>query len=405
MEMQNLISSEQTSDKSINSYLGDDLLTEILACLPVKPLFRFKCVSKLWNRLISSDRLQRRLQLPPGLFYRFQVRDSEPEEYSYISLSDANSDDGGIQDISLSFLPQYPNIEIIDSCNGLILLLWLEMDEGTCQMEYYVCNPLNKRWVALPKPRGRVGFDLARLAFDPTVSPDFQVIHIGNPSDWEVTSVMAEIFSSSTGQWVESRHPCEPVSPLFLPQISVFLNGILYFLILPWHILGFNVRGGACRLIRLPEERRHHAFLKLSKGCIYYVNNDNSVINVWTIEDTSTCDWSLKHTVTMKALEQQVSLPICDRCWYDLYHHSFHPFDVHPERETVFLKTHCKIFSYHFMSSTLEELCCAEECTGLFSASVWFFESVSTYKPCPNALDWTLSCSQSMQLVDVDKLL
>ncbi|KAG9457206.1 hypothetical protein H6P81_001714 [Aristolochia fimbriata] len=394
MEMEDLVLSEQTSNKSMDSYLGNDLLTEILGRLPIKPLFRMKSVSKLWNRLISSDQLQRKMRLSPGLFYRFLVIDCEPEIYRYVSLSDENSDEGAIEDISLSFLPHYPYTEIIDSCNGLLLLLWLETDGVACQMEYYVCNPLTKRWVALPGPRERVGFDSARLAFDPTVSPDFQVIHICCPSDQTVTSIAAEIFSSATGQWVESSHPCEPVPPFFLPHISVFFNGILYFMNLPQYIMGFNVSEGKCCVIRFPEERRHHAFLKICKGCIYFVNNDNFVINVWSIEDTSTYEWTLKHTINLKALNQQVSLPLCDLYRSNILHHSFYPFDFHPEREAVFLKSHCKIFSYHFMSSTLEELCCSEEPLDLESHTFPFEQSVSTYRPHPNALDWAPSLLQ-----------
>ncbi|XP_068651621.1 F-box protein At5g07610-like, partial [Aristolochia californica] len=380
--------------RSINSYLGDDLFTEIFSRLPIKPLFRLKSVCKLWNRLISSDQLHGRLLLPHGLFYPFQACDSEPEEYRYICLSDSNSSDGGIQDISLSFLPRYPNLEIIDSCNGLILLLWSEMEEGTCQIEYYVCNPLTKRWIALPKPRRWVGFDITRLAFDPSLSPDFQVIHILIPSDWDVTSLMTETFSSASGQWVESIHRCVPVSHGSLPKDGEFMSGILYILCLPSYILGFNFGEGGSHLIRLPERRRHYSFLKCFRGCLYYVSHDNSVIDIWTLEDTSSSDWTLKHTVAMKALEKQICLPICDRFWHDLYYCSLQPFELHPEREAIVLKTHCKLFSYDFMSSRLEELGCTEECIAGSSHRAWFFESVALYQPWPNALNWMPSNDQ-----------
>ncbi|XP_039797866.1 putative F-box protein At4g09190 [Panicum virgatum] len=93
------------------AYLPDDLVVEILSRLPAKSLCRFKCVSRSWRALIFSDRFSF-AQTLSGFFFgsRRDIAGLPPPL-------------PGV-DTALSFLPPSGGeIELLDSCNGLLLLL------------------------------------------------------------------------------------------------------------------------------------------------------------------------------------------------------------------------------------------------------------------------------------------
>ncbi|KAK9182539.1 hypothetical protein WN944_025684 [Citrus x changshan-huyou] len=130
--------------------LSEDLITEILCRLPVKSVTRFKIVSKAWNNLISNVCIPRISNLSGFLFH------STEDCMNYFSYSDNNegcgNDGEGFVESLTSLLPsEYFPYKLFDSCNGLILL-----GSSLREHRYYVCNPLTKQCVAIPKARERV---------------------------------------------------------------------------------------------------------------------------------------------------------------------------------------------------------------------------------------------------------
>ncbi|CAN6205770.1 unnamed protein product [Urochloa humidicola] len=109
---------------TVAAYLPDELVVEILTRLPAKSLCRFKCVSRRWCRLISDPAHRARFaQTLSGFFFT-----SCKPRWRFIGLSlsvtPLGGDDGGqpLVDAALSFLPPTcVEIEILDSCNGLLL--------------------------------------------------------------------------------------------------------------------------------------------------------------------------------------------------------------------------------------------------------------------------------------------
>ncbi|CAN6329159.1 unnamed protein product [Urochloa humidicola] len=107
--------------------LTDDLLLEILACVPYRSLSRFRCVSKRWNALISDPDNRGRLpQTLAGFFYRMTF---DPDQdggspsltshgYGFFNVSGTGPP---IIDPSSSFLPEREDVKMLDCCNGLIL--------------------------------------------------------------------------------------------------------------------------------------------------------------------------------------------------------------------------------------------------------------------------------------------
>uniref|UniRef100_A0A0D9WDC7 F-box domain-containing protein n=1 Tax=Leersia perrieri TaxID=77586 RepID=A0A0D9WDC7_9ORYZ len=179
---------------------NDDLLVEILSRVPYKSLIRSKLVSRRWRRVISDPDHRRRLpryhlnSTIAGFFYKNKL------DLPFYGLPDAVSQP--LIDPSFSFLPKCDRLQLLASCNGLLLLcLWSKLTDPK-KFNYVVCNPATKKWAALPESTGRL--IKPRLGFDPTVSSHFHVFEL--EMDWLVNIFCGKsqvaglrIYSSKTG--------------------------------------------------------------------------------------------------------------------------------------------------------------------------------------------------------------
>jgi hypothetical protein len=113
----------------------------------------------------------------------------------------------------LDFLPN-KRLKVRDHCNGLVLC-------GDWDDDYYVVNPATQRWALLPQrpPPHQLGLDqTAYLAFDPAVSPHYEVYLIPrvpywqstttcrhtemlHETEWPPASYVMNVFSSMTKRW------------------------------------------------------------------------------------------------------------------------------------------------------------------------------------------------------------
>ncbi|KAI4981234.1 hypothetical protein ZWY2020_021719 [Hordeum vulgare] len=128
--------------------LIDDILVEIISRVPAKALCLCKCVSIL--RLTTG---QRRLELP----------------FRYTSLSgDRHRAPFGS---SFTFLPNHHlPVDLLDSCNGLLLCRCYHVSHGVGAFRYIVCNPATNKWAVLPnssKDSNEVA--TTSLGFDPAM--------------------------------------------------------------------------------------------------------------------------------------------------------------------------------------------------------------------------------------------
>ncbi|KAG2551054.1 F-box protein At5g07610-like [Panicum virgatum] len=177
--------------------LTDDLIVEILSRLPVKSICRFKCVSKHWGGLISHPEHRKRLpQTLAGFFYHTTSDERFPESARHFT----NVTGRGTPLIrpSLSFLPGYADIEILDSCSGLLLCRSLT---AAGAVRYVVCNPATKEWAALPESRQAGKICDARLGFDPAISPHFHVFEFVEREDEDTDGYI--IFDGSTAKSIK----------------------------------------------------------------------------------------------------------------------------------------------------------------------------------------------------------
>nr|XP_004292856.2 PREDICTED: F-box protein At5g07610-like [Fragaria vesca subsp. vesca] len=163
----------------------EDLIAEILARVPARPLVRFKCVSKHWLSLISDPKFCHRhtLQNPrSSVSAVFPKTSFGSTALSFIHLDHGRprSNQSSANCNPLKFVPN--EITVIQSCNGLFLCCPM----GTSRSSYYVLNPTTNQFSTLMPQAGEAAAttygqsyvrDLTQaLAFDPSRSPHYKLL-------------------------------------------------------------------------------------------------------------------------------------------------------------------------------------------------------------------------------------
>ncbi|KAH9682836.1 F-box domain-containing protein [Citrus sinensis] len=224
---------------------------------------------------------------------------------NYFSYSDNNegcgNDGEGFVESLTSLLPsEYFPYKLFDSCNGLILL-----GSSLREHRYYVCNPLTKQCVAIPKARERVLESAPALAFDPRDSITDQgtivCYNIEAPTEVEIVEVPDENYPYGRG------------------------------------------------------------VIELCKGVLNYANRNESKLLIWLFDDRhhnnshsgskaagGTSLWTLKHS-------------ICMDDWRNIIHSAAERefgytriYIIHPNSDIIFLGNRYMIYSYHLKSNN----CC-----------------------------------------------
>ncbi|KAJ1269955.1 hypothetical protein BS78_06G017900 [Paspalum vaginatum] len=218
--------------------LPDDALAGVLRALPPKSLAVARCVCKAWRDVVDGRALLRPYLLPRsvrGVFINY-IDHYRPHLFTRpVSPSTIPR-----VDVTLSFLPNAGRFDwwsAVDHCNGLLLCA-IDSESQLC-----ICSPATRRWTVLPPAEKLtrcwwtvVGphadgnhhrYAGAYIAFDPAVSPHYEVVLIpavpdkpsSTPSvddevlereldacclmEWPPSPWTLRVFSSTTGCWEE----------------------------------------------------------------------------------------------------------------------------------------------------------------------------------------------------------
>ncbi|GJU54826.1 F-box protein-like protein isoform X1 [Tanacetum coccineum] len=300
-----------------------DLLIEILLRLPVISLLLFKSVSKHWLSLITSPNFTLRRSLipnidpPSGLFFRFIYQ----QDYLY----DLIRLDIRIPATSSRFETNMEgsNAYILEACNGL-LLCYVHPDK------YYVYNPSINLFKMLPQcndlslePSKIAGH--MKMAFDPTKSPHYKVVHstiIGD--DHFVSSIQIHTYSSQTRNWSSSLVCSDPIPmrPFLHSRKGIYWNDGIHWL------TGFVTECSHYKLdivnerpvlttlqlpVNLDDEYPWNRKLFKTRGCLLLLGMDGTRsqrLNIYEMR-YGYSEWSFKYFVNLN----DIIMPFPER-WF-----------------------------------------------------------------------------------------
>ncbi|XP_031113892.1 uncharacterized protein LOC116017446 [Ipomoea triloba] len=316
MKRQKLEGLEETRE------LPDSMWVEILSRLPSKTLAWVRFVSKKFNHIVS-DRKFIKSQLKPreqlsGFFFQDELSIvPKRERANYISVDRAFPK--AEKDV-LNFLPTPPeNVVIVSSSNGLVCF---KTRLASYENKFYVCNPLTKECITLQWSNNRpfrtmLTRCLTALIFEPfksqiDVSTDFQVVTIFQSQafegEFEGVRLSFHIYSSRTKEWTISRETCTCDRELLDMEFAV-VEGVIYCRTYDQCILMFNPETEQSFLFSKPDPNSSdtpETLLGDAAGKLQFLQlYEDRGLQVWELEDSSSSDWSVKHSISLEEIEKE----------------------------------------------------------------------------------------------------
>jgi len=228
---------------------------------------------------------------------------------------------------SFSFLSEQPGIEelnLVHSCNGLILFSHIRDSETYDSLGFIVCNPATEQWVTVPSSGWKplplfdeledpgsdsdteIGWACTYLIFNPAVSSHFQLVEFISDDYVSVEEVRA--YSSETGVWCDSHWSSDYSMSFFAG--SAVVNGMLHLSVSSFHndtrqdlILAVDGQGKECRSLSSPQKCFDVAFVGESQGLVHCLSQhkDNTrqmtELSIWVLQDYDAEEWVLKQSV------------------------------------------------------------------------------------------------------------
>ncbi|CAO2192733.1 unnamed protein product [Urochloa humidicola] len=352
--------------------MPEDILADVLRRLAPRDLAASRCVCKAWRAAIDGRRLLRAELLPHtlgGLFVDFNMLGYA----EFLSASSSSSRHVVTFSSDLGFTPE-PKNSINGNCNGLLLRL------------RDVVNPATRQWAPLPQqPPPRGGRKMSQgfyadpyLAFDPAVSPHYEVFLMPNitqwarlndddaamagSSEWPPALCETHVFSSATGRWeersfVREGEPAGTIAEMkrastMDKRYGVYWREALYVHSRNDFLCRVSLADCTYRVIKPPaaengadgngDDRPVVPYLGRSAKGVYFAVLDHEFrrLRVWILDESSgQMEWVLKHHISnlKRVLANQNSYHQKDDgdcwCFQDINHHANYPEDNDDEEE------------------------------------------------------------------------
>uniref|UniRef100_A0A7N0VJD1 F-box domain-containing protein n=1 Tax=Kalanchoe fedtschenkoi TaxID=63787 RepID=A0A7N0VJD1_KALFE len=328
---------EADDERSGSPNLPNELLTEILVRLPVKSLSRFKCCSKQWCSLISSDDfIDQHLQQTQERCRLLALSDSVgPDNLRSVLVSSIYSDPANPEFVYVD--PPISAQPILDamlfyfqidlSCNGLVLV------RSAALSEYLVWNPTIRELESLPpiplpdselnyigllEPAIGFGYDEANKDYK-VVAP----ISLSSPDEMPLERIYM-MYSSRPKAWRKINVPDKYhiLSDSSCPQQ---LYGALHWLSYTYDnhvtILSFELAADELHEIPTPwSQFPEMPYMKLWKYeghlSIVMANQMGTVYNVWGMKGYLEKNYSWRFLFTIPMFPATFRFPSPDLLWH-----------------------------------------------------------------------------------------
>ncbi|CAL9211010.1 unnamed protein product [Musa hybrid cultivar] len=351
--------------------LPDHLLHEILFRLPVKSALRFRCMSKAWHAFFTDRGPYMTMQLRSpmhGFFYRRPTNRS----WNYASVYPFKDHHFDLTQL-IAHLPNYRNLTLVDSCNGLLLLRFGSVANFfNCMI---VCNPANKTdWVvismnATPRQvelRQRCRFVGPRLLFDRHASLPFMCFLFFEDGQTHAPFQWSEMRRSQKELLTNESHPCFTV---LCKQSDLRCHSADHELMATdvtitdesWNAFTIDHLEDRDVVYFLPDISSAGRLRRVIGKCGGFLHG--ALCNEWelrvliNVAEAGQRVWKLKHTSSCQTLIK----------WHkELHRRHRHddgdiaydvlPLGFHPDFNIIFLQIEWRIYSLHLGSGAMEEL-------------------------------------------------
>ncbi|CAL4911347.1 unnamed protein product [Urochloa decumbens] len=339
---------------SAAAVLPDELIIEILARLPAKSLCSFSCVSRAWRALISDPANRRRFaQTLSGIFFS---RPGSKPPWFFVGLS--ASPPPGV-DTALSFLPPTcGKMELVNSCNGLLLVRCTGARESRSPPFYVVCNPATGEWITLPQPTHAPGLMSnldtcsAELGFDPAASSNFYVFQLVQEYGRDIVQAV-EIYSSETDRWVLRESGWSDDKLIHFTRQMTYFKGFLHLCDMSSAVASVDTEGQTWRFSRVLSDTISGNCISVGSSqrrllCVYDDAWQNDAMLIYVLEDHDSEErvWTFKHSISKPGLTL--------RGGWDYYIAAFHP-----DSDLIFFfdLSQKRLMSYDMKHSDVHVIC------------------------------------------------
>ncbi|XP_076890988.1 F-box protein CPR1-like [Bidens hawaiensis] len=277
--------------------VSDDILRNILARLPGKPLLRFKSASKHWNRLISDPNFMksrsRRMIILPFPRPLVVIDDNVPAEDEAHSMVKIPSPFKHRIPSPLAYQDEGTEVSIVGTLNGIVLMALTDPKFLRCKLILY--NPLTCVSKVVMDSIYQIPYV---FGFGYGETPhDLKIVRIEFFRN--IKQFKCDVFDLKTNSWSATPQYVE-WDFYFWGDLVLFLDGFLYWAPLRSGsgILALSVKEMVFSKIKLPDGLDHLIRLLGSiDGCLCVIYKINiTTFDMWLMKDN--CSWMKAHSFT-----------------------------------------------------------------------------------------------------------
>ncbi|XLR63118.1 F-box protein CPR30-like isoform X2 [Arachis ipaensis] len=289
---------ENHKSKSIHDILPLELIHRILLRVPLKQLGRLKCVSKIWNTLISDpDFAKSHVHRSAASTHVCLFIDDYSKAFSVDidAVFHRHKSATAVKEVSLPFkMKTHYNFEVMCSCRGLVLLhraphffvVWNPVTGSSKRVSHsHIVSHCYPKWFMFP-----YGAILYGFGYDASQDDYLVVVASQDKNGHE----HFDCLSLRTNSWINLDFALsKPLGRNNWESSGFFLNGAIHWSsrtlrVRDYSILIFDLKERSFSTISMPEQVMGYlnpTHLGLLGGCLALYSYDRDKTNIWVMKE------------------------------------------------------------------------------------------------------------------------
>ncbi|RYR06497.1 hypothetical protein Ahy_B05g073829 isoform B [Arachis hypogaea] len=315
---------ENHESKSIDDILPLELIHRILLRVPVKYLGRLKCVSKLWNTLISDpDFAKSHLHLSAATTHVCLFITDCSNAFS-VDIDPVFHRHTALKEVSLPFKENTPlDFTVMCSCRGLVLLhsaphffiVWNPLTGSSKRVSYsHIVSRGHRKYsdfIFRFRRKDFMSVCLYGFGYDASQDDYLVVVASQDKNDQE----HFDCLSLRTNSWTNLDFALsKPLGISNWQSGGFFLNGAIHWSsptlsVRDYSILIFDLKERSFSTISMPEQVMGYlepTLLVLLGGCLALYSSDRGKTNIWVMRE-----YKVHSSWTFYQIPRGHSAPLC----------------------------------------------------------------------------------------------